>query len=402
MNEENIKKLVEFIKNHASYPENTLREAAKDAGLNKDEFETALKLSGVKLPIPPPATNTVLNTAGEAKEPSASTTLPSAHNAPSAPVPPAPTSPSANQPLIQPSPQPSAQEPLNTSSLTSEHIVKGGGSKNLIIIVVLCLALITTVSIGYYYLSVNNILPFLNPAVQPAPEVPELPGSDVTLAPLPTKPITPASSESAKITGPLADFFTALSAGNYKITTTGKFENKVVTGESTESTTLDLNNGIIYVEKGNVVKIDKQDAVKPQSVILKDSQVVTIDPVKKTYSVVSVTDEMGQFLVKTMNSSLPLIPLYQDVKAGKTVFVKNEEGQWIADWKWAGVLGDEEIPVKVKVIADPTTNLIPTLSMQFKEGENWQDGVFVYEKVADLTNILSVPAGYAEAATPTP
>ena len=50
--------------------------------------------------------------------------------------------------------------------------------------------------------------------------------------------------------------------------------------------------------------------------------------------------------------------------------------------------------VSVKIIINPATNLISTLSMKFEDNQPWQDATFQYEEVSDIESLLVVPSDY--------
>lgn len=221
-----------------------------------------------------------------------------------------------------------------------------------------------------------------------------------TPTPISEKPISPAlstQSPAAELqTNPMDAFFTTLSSADYKITTTGKIEYKKQEEGGSHSSSLDLNNGIIYLKKGSVVRGDKTDTEEPEIAIVKGNKIFSLNPVKKTYSAFDTADGLGKFYLMALQSSFPLMTLVEDTKKNKITWEKTGNNEWQTNWKWKTPLDTQETPVKVKISMSPATKLITTLSLRFDNSQSWQDVIFQYETVGDIENLLIVPADYKE------
>lgn len=212
-----------------------------------------------------------------------------------------------------------------------------------------------------------------------------------TEEPLATQP-PPTVAQS----NPTDAFFTALSAANYKVTTSGKIEIKKKEEGVTQTSSLDLNNGTVYIQKGAVLRIDKADPQQAEIAIIKGDKIYNLDPSEKTYIVLNTTDSLGQYYLGAFETSFPLISLAKETQKGLVAWQKISNNEWQADWKWKTPLDPQETSVKVKVITDPATNLITTLSMRSTDAQPWQDAIFQYETIGDLENLLTIPSNYKE------
>lgn len=195
---------------------------------------------------------------------------------------------------------------------------------------------------------------------------------------------------------PMKIFFSTLSAADYKIATTGKLTNAKQAGGGTESSSIDLNNGIIYVQKGSVVRVDKTDPAKPETGFIMGDKVYALQPTKKTYVISSITDSIGQFYASGIRSSLPLISLADDSKKGLVTWQKSGDNEWQADWKWKTPLDATATQVKVKIRLDSKTSLITNFSVQFDVTQPWQEATFQYEIIPNIESLLAVPPDYQE------
>lgn len=197
-------------------------------------------------------------------------------------------------------------------------------------------------------------------------------------------------------TNPMDDFLAALSSANYKVSTSGKIEYKKHEEGLTQSSSLDLNNGIIYIQESSVVRLDKTDPERPEIAIIKDDQALVLNPTKKTYTAFNVEDELGKFYITTVKASFPLISLGDDTQEGTVSWQKITDNEWQADWKWKTPLDIQETPVKVRIILDSTTKLINILSFRFDNNQSWQDAAFKYETISDIESLLTISSDYKE------
>lgn len=195
---------------------------------------------------------------------------------------------------------------------------------------------------------------------------------------------------------PTDAFFTALSSTDYKVTTSGKIEIKKEEEGVTHTSSLDLDNGTVYIQKGAVLRIDKANPQQAEIAIIKGDKIYNLDPTEKTYIVLNRVDSLGQFYLGAFKTSFPLIPLTEDTQKGLVAWQKISNNEWQADWKWKTPLDPQETLVQVKIALDPVTNLITSFSMKSEDAQPWQDATFQYEVVEDVESLLTIPSDYKE------
>lgn len=199
---------------------------------------------------------------------------------------------------------------------------------------------------------------------------------------------------------PMKAFSAALSSANYKVSTSGKFENKKQEDSGTQTESLDLNNGFIYLQNSSILRVEKpKDETNLQeleTVIIKDNKGFILNAEKKSYVVVDPSEELGKWYLNAANASFPPLSLLEDSQKGAISWEKSGNNQWQTEWKWKTPFDPKGIPVKVKIFLHPTTYLIDTVSMKFEDSQPWQDATFRYEKVEDIENLLKIPPEYKE------
>lgn len=202
-----------------------------------------------------------------------------------------------------------------------------------------------------------------------------------------SSPVAELTNEtpSPKITtNPMESFATALFASDYKVTSSGKFDVIKQDDSSTVTSSLDLNNGTIYLKKGAVVKIENNDADMNTTVYRNGTDLYVISPDQKTYSILESSNSIYSFFDSIFVASYPLIPLLEDTQQGIVTWQKNSNNEWQADWAWKTPFDLTDINVQVKVSLDSETGLITTLYMKFEGSDQWQEGTFVYEKIENI------------------
>lgn len=292
---------------------------------------------------------------------------------------------------------------LNSQNIPSNDLPPHSNNISLTIAIVLIVAvMLIGVGIGFYMtLSGKNIdLPFFTgKSIKPSPilNISGPAGTGVTT--VPSKMITGAP---ISISDPLKAFADVFNVSDYKISSSGKVENKEnKTDEKgnpySSSSAMDLNNTIFYTQKGSLVRYDSIDPQRPQSFILKGVQVYSLNSGKKTFDVTSTSGPMGQFIVSMFKTGFPPISLLEDHVKTPFVFEKIGESLWQTNWKYKNALSPgEEKPVKIKITLDPNTKLITAMSYNFTEGQPWQDLTFAYEKLANIDTYLAPPPDYTE------
>ena len=355
MNDQNVQNLVDYIKKNNSIPSGQLEEAVVKAGYLKEQFCQALELAG-NSQISNPVIPSVLS--------------------------------------------------VNPQAMMQDQHVSFNKKPFLLIASILIMVLILVGSIILYILKNKSRVPVkiseqsngneqitLSNKISGAPPgFNSLLNSNNSTGELSNN----QPSGPAIIDNPMKIFVTALSSADYKVSSSGKIENKKQDGTGNQISSLDLNNGIIYIQKGSVVRADKTDPLRPEVGILKGDKVYGLNQEKKTYFVLNITDEMGKFYSTALKGSFPLISLSDDTQKGIVHWLKTRNNEWQGDWKWKTPLDQKETPAKVKIFLDPKINLITTLSIRFMDSQPWQEAMFTYEKIRDIEGLLIPPSGYKE------
>jgi hypothetical protein len=367
MNEQNINNILEYIKQNSSFPLDTLRDVCLKAGYAPEEFNQAV----IRLQTPQ-------NSQGLPLVPTYSSVELGSEPSPE-------PSPKESSPLI-PQTSPQTYTPATTFQ-TVEGKDKKGFPVKLLIGVVLGILLIGLVIVGFLMFSKIGQV---EEVPSPTPEEVILP----TVAPSPT-PL---------VVNPLSTFSATLVASDYKITTLGRIENKVTLKDPTTGKTqvidsvIDLTNGIVYTKKGAVVRLDKVDPKKPEVTLLKGDRLFYLNPLTKTYTPYLFTDDVGKYLISTLMNSYPLISLIADSQNNLLSWVKGtNDNEWQTDWQVKSLADQKGTLAKVKIIIDPATNLVTTMSFKYSTDKTWQDAKFAYEVAPNLDSLLVVPTGYKEA-----
>ncbi len=225
--------------------------------------------------------------------------------------------------------------------------------------------------------------------------------------PKPACPVAVAPPPS--LTGPIQDFAAVFAADNYKITTTGIISNQEAKdpntsgGMTSSSTKVDLTNSVFYYQKGVVVRGDMNSAdlnggTKQEVVFLKDTSLFYLDVAKKTFTRTDPASSVGKMMLGMLQNSLPLNQLLKEARNKDLAWTSVGANTWQTDWNYASDLLDltKTVPVKLKIVLEPTTKLISQLSIQFAADKPWQDVKMQYAKTGDVNSYLTVPAGYTE------
>lgn len=306
-------------------------------------------------------------------------------------------------------PSAAAQQPTNHPSPLETR-----GLSKLLVIVLIIAVILLGVGIGLFLeLSGKNIsLPFLTTNKNQASDV-----NQKVIIPSPKQNIAPPSTGSASFpisaanppqsdANPLTAFANVFNTADFKISTSGRVENKQnKTDEKgnpySSSSAMDLNNTIVYVREGKLVRFDSIDPQRPQISFLKENKIYSLNQEKKTYNGVDIDTEMGKSFYTIFTSSFPLITLIEDQSKTPFTFEKAGESQWQTAWMYKNILAPEESkPIKIKITLDPTTSYITTLSFLMETGQSWQDLTFVYENISNLDSLLTVPPDYTEEISP--
>lgn len=340
MNNQNIQNLVDYIRKNPSLSPSQLEEPVLKAGYSKEELNRALEIVGK-------------SQVGISSEPS----------------------------VVSPSPGVLTQEENKQMNKTWLYMILG-------VLIILTFGGIA----GLYFINQNKVntkVASITPTSLSSPTFKDL--TEPTKETLTIQPPTTVAQ-----TNPMDAFFTAVSSADYKVMTSGKIENKKQEGGGTQTSSLDLNNGIVYVQKGAVVRIDKTDPQKPEIAFIKGDKIYALNPEKKTYTILNSSDSFGQFYLSAFKTTFPLIPLLDDTHKGIVSWQKGDNNEWQADWKWKTPLDPQETPVKVKIFLDPSTNLITTFSMKFEDALPWQDATLKYENIENIESLLMIPPDYKE------
>lgn len=347
MNSPNIQHLIDYIQKNASFSPVQLEEIVLKTGYTKEEFYEALKI----------ARNTTTT---------------------------------ANQAVSIP------------KQKTKSHKALVWASLGCIVLLLVC-GLVAS-----FYLSKKRRSD-VRPLAQTTSRPPATAGSFDTMQSSTSNLLKGQVSKSASKNNPMTLFRTALASVDVKVLSNGTIETKKLTERSaqsngteesavslTSSSSLDLNNGVFYVQKGAVVRLDNTDRQQTENTFTKDSKFYIVNTGKKTYTVVHSSDSVGQFYSGLFPATFPLLSLADDTQQGTVVWKNTSSNEWVANWKWKSPLDSVDNPVQVKIILDPPTHLVTTLSMKFEDSQPWQDVTFAYEKIDTLDTLLIIPADYKE------
>lgn len=211
---------------------------------------------------------------------------------------------------------------------------------------------------------------------------------------IPTPSLPQTDPTAAVSADPMAKFWSKISADDYKITSSGKIEYKKGGSTGTQTTSLDLNNGTIYIKTGSVVRIEKSDTIRPEIGIIKNHDIYSLNPRTKTFVTFKDTDSLGKLYVDSIRSSFPLLGISDDTQKGQIIWQKTDADYWEANWAWKTPLDEKSIPAYIRVKPDFETDLINDFSIRFDAKDLWQDVTFVYEKVININSLLTVPSDY--------
>lgn len=342
MNNQNVQNLVEYIRKNPNLPPSQLEESVLKAGYSREEFNRALEIVG----------KSQINTNLSVEQNIAS----------------------AGQEVMTP-------EENKQTNKTWLFVILG---------VLIILAFWDIVAL--YLINQNKVKTTVD---SPTPTPLSSPAFKALTEPT-KEPVSIQPPTTVAQANPMDVFFTALSSANYKVTASGKIELKKQEEGVTQTLSLDLDNGIVYIQKGSVLRIDKTDPQQPEIAMIKGDKIYILDPSEKTYTVLNTADSLGQFYLGAFKTSFPLIPLTEDTQKGLVAWQKISNNEWQADWKWKTPLDPQETPVKVKIILDPATNLITTLFMKSADAQPWQDATFRYETIEGIESLLTVPSDYKE------
>lgn len=278
-------------------------------------------------------------------------------------------------------------------------VAKKGLPLKIIIALILLILILVAGVVGYFLLFKNNTLTTKTASLQ-SPEI-----TPVFLSPEKDK---------------LFDNFSAyLKSKNLKITVSGSLENK----NRQNITALELEDGIFYLKKGELVRLDAfindctdsncdGPKVKMETIqLLLPDGIYALLPEKKSFA---NTTKPASSLGLPINDALIYFkysfPLFQLIE-GRPDWQQPKEPKLIqSDWRQIGKLEWEsetifrfnEIetvtrdPIQTKIIFSNNYETIETLSIKYPDEASWQTLNFAYESIDDLDNLLIIPKDYTE------
>ncbi len=216
-----------------------------------------------------------------------------------------------------------------------------------------------------------------------------------------------AEPEPTPISGVIQGFSQALYERSYKVTGSGSVTTKSVTDledgrQITSSYSILADGATFYLDNGSLVRYDppkNTDLTKifGSSTIIRDNVISALNSSKRTYTTYEEhsADGSGEYVTNLVKYLFPPLTLANNTYDHKiTSWQSTAPDEWEASWNWSSPSIPNDQPVTVRIMTDPETALITSVSYQFPGEDTWQKLSFKYEAIGDIEPLLQIPANY--------
>lgn len=203
------------------------------------------------------------------------------------------------------------------------------------------------------------------------------------------------------IVDPLGLFADAFGKANYRVGFSGKVSYASnTTSSKTEFSMEFYPESFGLYRSGALVSVSEE---KTGNVLMMvSSTLYVVDNKAKTYSNIDTANASSVVanLFRTIfTSASPIGALLKIHKDENVAWTKSGENEWHAKLAKNFLIfpvPDASRPIGIKIVLDPQSNLIATLSMRFDDAAPWQDVAITYETIDDIGGLLVFPKGYKE------
>lgn len=156
-----------------------------------------------------------------------------------------------------------------------------------------------------------------------------------------------------------------------------------------------------YYEKGALIRVDPAGEYSGKSTIIKNGKVYTVDAKMKQFTESSIDDQKVSYTLEIMKTASFISPVIQGENPMATPWSEIPQdagGNSALSFQASGRKFESYLPysalVDVKIILDPLTGLLTSVSYQTQGKNHWTTATLEYEEIGDIESLKRFPADY--------